>query len=260
MLPGKEGLEVLKSVRRAGVATPVMFLTAKDTVNDRVDGLEAGADDYLVKPFSNREFLARVRALTRRSLVLQNEELEYRNIRLLVEKGICLVDAEQVALTRTETQLLELFIRNRNQVLKREQILDRIWGFDRAVENANVEPELIMMGEVSRLTQLFTILLDNSVKYMGRAGTISITAYRESQKIQVLFEDNGIGIPAEETGNVFRRFYRLDKARTQNNGGSGLGLAIAQWIVEAHNGKIALKSDNDRGMHYRITFYLASSR
>lgn len=139
MLPGKEGLEVLKSVRRAGVATPVMFLTAKDTVNDRVDGLEAGADDYLVKPFSNREFLARVRALTRRSLVLQNEELEYRNIRLLVEKGICLVDAEQVALTRTETQLLELFIRNRNQVLKREQILDRIWGFDRAVENANVE-------------------------------------------------------------------------------------------------------------------------
>lgn len=202
-------------------------------------------------------------------IVLENEEDTVRSQRKWLEHiqkevlrmsglvddllTLARADSQEISLEYTEVPL-DLIIAERvsffEAVARERQI---------QIEQ-HVEPELIMMGEVSRLTQLFTILLDNSVKYMGRAGTIFITAYRESQKIQVLFEDNGIRIPAEETGNVFRRFYCLDKARTQNNGGSGLGLAIAQWIVGAHNGKIALKSDNDRGMHYRITFYLASSR
>lgn len=202
-------------------------------------------------------------------IVLENEEDTVRSQRKWLEhiqKEVLrmsgLVD-DLLTLARADSQEISL---EYTEVPLDLIIAERVSSFEAVARERqiqieqHVEPELIMMGEVSRLTQLFTILLDNSVKYMGRAGTISITAYRESQKIQVLFEDNGIGIPAEETGNVFRRFYCLDKARTQNNGSSGLGLAIAQWIVGAHNGKIALKSDNDRGMHYRITFYLASSR
>jgi DNA-binding response OmpR family regulator len=140
MLPGREGVEILKAIRNTKLKTPTMFLTAKDSIDDRVEGLDAGADDYLIKPFSNKEFLARVKALSRRSETLTiGEALTISDTKLYIHKCIYEIDGKQISLTKTETQLLELFIRNRNQVLTKEQILERIWGFDNEVEIANVE-------------------------------------------------------------------------------------------------------------------------
>ena len=139
-LPGVEGVEILKHLRSERIATPVIFLTAKDTISNRVEGLDAGADDYLVKPFSKDELLARVRALSRRSENLQTSDtLCARSLSLDMRSCEVSVGDETIKLTATEAQLLELLMRNEGQVLTKEQILDKIWGFDKDVEISNVE-------------------------------------------------------------------------------------------------------------------------
>jgi two-component system response regulator MprA len=130
LMPGIDGLEVCRELRRRGDHTPVLMLTARDGVADRVAGLDAGADDYLVKPFHLEELLARVRALLRRSgassgTVLRVADLSLDPVAHEVRRGGRLIE-----LTRTEYLLLELLLLNARQVLNREVIFDRIWGYD----------------------------------------------------------------------------------------------------------------------------------
>lgn len=140
LLPGMEGVEILKYLRGQRIITPVIFLTAKDSVSNRIEGLDAGADDYLIKPFSKDELLARVRALLRRPDNLRlNDAVCVASLRLDTRSCEVTIGDVKTKLTVTEAQLLELLMRNRGQVLKKEQILDRIWGFDKEVEIKNVE-------------------------------------------------------------------------------------------------------------------------
>lgn len=117
---------------------------------------------------------------------------------------------------------------------------------------SSVAPDVLLYGDEQRIIQLFTILLDNAIKYMGRPGTIRIEGDFIGQHARIIFSDDGAGIPKEDVPNVFTRFYRVDKSRTGQQGGSGLGLAIAKWIVEAHGGKITLKSGEGKGVVYTI--------
>lgn len=141
MLPVKDGIDLLKNIRAQGINTPVLFLTAKDTVENRVEGLDAGADDYLIKPFSNDELLARVRALSRRrGEILSHKDLRAGN--LVLDTTQCKAafgGSSPVKLTLKECQLLELLIKNKGQVITKEQILDRIWGFEMDADFNNVE-------------------------------------------------------------------------------------------------------------------------
>lgn len=140
MLPRKDGLLVLKGLREKGLSTPVLFLTARDAIEDRVDGLNAGADDYLVKPFATEELLARIKALGRRlHNQLQGETITFSG--LTFNPLQCLVTKEQasVKLTLKESLLLELFMRNPGQAITKEQILDRVWGLDSEAEMSNVD-------------------------------------------------------------------------------------------------------------------------
>lgn len=140
MLPNMEGVDILKSLRASGLKTPVIFLTARDSVSNRVEGLDAGADDYLVKPFAKDELLARVRALARRSENLQESDVvSVASLSLDVRACEVSAGADSIRLSATEAQLLEILMRNRGQVLTKEQILDRIWGFDKEVDVKNVE-------------------------------------------------------------------------------------------------------------------------
>ena len=130
MMPGMDGLTVLREVRALGIVTPALFLTAKAEVEDRVTGLDAGADDYLPKPFDASEFLARVRALTRRSgaytpsrLTLGNTALDCGTYQLLTPYG-------ETRLGNKEYQLMELFLRNPRQVFSSEHLMEKIWGLD----------------------------------------------------------------------------------------------------------------------------------
>ena len=130
LMPGVDGLEVCRHVRRTGSTVPVLMLTARDAVGDRVSGLDAGADDYLVKPFALEELLARLRALLRRTTPGPDEMLRFEDIELSPARREVTRGGEPIELTRTEFNLLELFLRNPRQVLTRSVIFERVWGYD----------------------------------------------------------------------------------------------------------------------------------
>lgn len=129
MLPGMDGLEVCEKLREAG-SVPILMLTAKDTVDDRVKGLDAGADDYMVKPFELEEFLARVRALLRRTQQERATVLTFEDLSLDISTRQASRENRLISLTAKEYDLLELFLRHPRQVLTREVIFDRVWGYD----------------------------------------------------------------------------------------------------------------------------------
>jgi two-component system response regulator MprA len=130
LMPEPDGLEVTRRLRAAGDRTPVLLLTARDAVQDRVKGLDAGADDYLVKPFALEELTARLRALLRRTATPAAETLRLADLRL--DTGGLTVEraGRRVELTRTEFLLLELLLRHPRQVLTRGQIFEHVWGYD----------------------------------------------------------------------------------------------------------------------------------
>jgi two-component system, OmpR family, response regulator MprA len=140
MMPRVDGLEVCRRMRAAGDRTPVLVLTARDTVSDRVKGLDAGADDYLVKPFALDELLARLRALLRRSgesapgQVLRFSDLIFDPVAHQVTRG-----DREIELTRTEFLLLELFLLHPRQVLTRSVIFERVWGYDFGPDSNSLE-------------------------------------------------------------------------------------------------------------------------
>lgn len=135
-MPRMDGLTAARRIRGAGTTTPILMLTARDTVGDRVTGLDAGADDYLVKPFELDELFARIRALLRRSSyattvgVPEDDALTFGDLRMDLATREVTRGARSVELTRTEFTLLEMFLAHPRQVLTREQILKAVWGFD----------------------------------------------------------------------------------------------------------------------------------
>ena len=130
MLPKKDGIEVCKAVRAQGIKTPILMLTARFDTTDKVNALDMGADDYLVKPFSLEELIARIRALLRRPQVALPTILKIQDIELDLSTRRVTVNSKEIKLTVKEFALLEYMMRNPNQVINRNQILDHLWGFD----------------------------------------------------------------------------------------------------------------------------------
>ena len=152
LMPRVDGLEVCRLLRVAGNRTPILVLTARDAVSDRVEGLDAGADDYLAKPFALEELLARLRALLRRTVASEDQEepLQYLDLRLdrsthRARRGDRVFD-----LTRTEFLLLELFMIHPGRVLSRELIFDRVWGYDFGPASNSLE---VYVGYLRRKTE-----------------------------------------------------------------------------------------------------------
>lgn len=130
MLPYQSGLEICQQLRSQGIVTPVLFLTAKDTIDDRVQGLDAGADDYLIKPFELRELLARVRALLRRPAALESptHRVKVGDLELDLDNQVVYRAGQDIELSDKESQLLEYLMRHPNQLLTHEQIHQHLWG------------------------------------------------------------------------------------------------------------------------------------
>lgn len=139
MLPGMDGVELLRQYRSRGGNCPVILLTALSAVGDRVTGLDAGADDYLAKPFAPEELLARVRALLRRPTTMQSKGIQTGDITLYPEDGHLVGPAGACSLSARECRLLHLFLSNPNQSLSRDTILLRVWGLDSQVEERNID-------------------------------------------------------------------------------------------------------------------------
>ncbi len=141
MLPGMNGFEIAKKARQAGVRTPILMLTAKAEIDDKVSGLDSGADDYLTKPFQTKELLARLRALGRRNVDTPDGSLTYGDISLDTNTSTltCTENNQSVRLSEKEYRILEYLISNNSQILTREQLAVKIWGFDSEAEYNNVE-------------------------------------------------------------------------------------------------------------------------
>lgn len=140
MLPERDGLSVVAALRGSGLSTPVLMLTALDGIRDRVDGLDAGADDYLAKPFATEELLARIRALARRPQQIESiGKLLLGDLELDTELCVLRGPAGPCPLSKREAGLLELFVRNKGQTMTRELLLARVWGPDAPVEDGNLD-------------------------------------------------------------------------------------------------------------------------
>lgn len=141
MLPGMSGYEIVKKARSKGITTPILMLTAKAEIDDKVTGLDSGADDYLTKPFMTKELLARLRALGRRSLGTADGTLSFGDITL--DTGTltlsCAANGQSVRLSEKEYRILEYLMVNGGQILTREQLATKIWGFESDAEYNNVE-------------------------------------------------------------------------------------------------------------------------
>lgn len=152
-MPRVDGLEVCRRLREGGDRTPVLMLTAREEVDDRVAGLDAGADDYLVKPFALRELMARVRALLRRSAEDDEQEttLAFDDLRLDSRAHEAWRGERQLQLTRTEFLLLEMFLRHPRQVLTRSAIFEHVWGYDFGATSNSLG---VYMGYLRRKTEV----------------------------------------------------------------------------------------------------------
>jgi two-component system, OmpR family, response regulator MprA len=150
LMPNVDGLETARRLRGAGNRTPILMLTARDEVEARVAGLDAGADDYVVKPFALAELLARLRALLRRTTNGAGEVLHFADLELNPSTREVRRNGESIELTRTEFSLLELFMLNPRQVLTRSLIFERVWGYDFGLSSNSLD---VYIGYLRRKTE-----------------------------------------------------------------------------------------------------------
>lgn len=166
MLPLMNGLDVLKKARKEGIECPIILLTAKGEVSDKVAGLDCGADDYLPKPFYTEELLARIRALSRRKGEVINEnELSFGDISLNVETLELSTSLNSVKLTAKEFGLLELLINRKGSVINKDDIINKLWGFESEAEHNNVEVYVTFLRR--KLTFLKSKVTIKAIRNMG---------------------------------------------------------------------------------------------
>lgn len=140
MLPRMNGIEILRSIRKEKINTPVLLLTARSEVEDKINGLDCGADDYLTKPFVTGELLARVRAMTRRKgEIVDDNKLEYNGLELNKNTCAIIYSGNDVKLSLKEYQIMEMLISNPHRILPKERIIEKIWGYESDVEYNNIE-------------------------------------------------------------------------------------------------------------------------
>ena len=140
MLPKMNGIDILKNLRKEGIFTPVILLTAKGDISDRVIGLDSGADDYLPKPFATEELLARIRALSRRKADIQMEDnLSFGDVKLNPSTLMLSREEQQIKLTLRESELMEYLMIRKGLITSKELIIEKLWGYDSEAEHNNVE-------------------------------------------------------------------------------------------------------------------------
>jgi two-component system, OmpR family, manganese sensing response regulator len=165
MLPGLSGLELCRRLRHSGKSTPVLMLTAKDLSLDKVQGLDAGADDYMIKPFDTAELLARVRALLRRPNSFQDQVVEAHGVRLDLQTMTAYREGKTIALNRKEFQLLEYFLTHPGQALTRDQIIERLWEIGEEPESNVVAAQVRLLRQ--KIDQGFSKPLIHTVYGIG---------------------------------------------------------------------------------------------
>ena len=165
MLPKMDGFEVAKRLRRANVDTPVLMLTARAQIPDKIEGLDSGADDYMTKPFSPAELLAHLRALTRRKGQVIFEQLEFGDLTLNLESHDLSRDRKSINLSFKEFSILQVLMANRNQIVSKETLISKVWGIESSAVDNNVEAYISFIRK--KLRHLGTSVQIETVRGVG---------------------------------------------------------------------------------------------
>lgn len=174
MMPEMDGLSVLKEVRSSGNAVPVLLLTAKAEVDDKVEGLDLGADDYLTKPFVMKELLARIRAMTRRQSVVTDNVLHLGNLSLDRTTFIMATKEGEVRLANKEFQMMEMFLANPGQIIPSDRFMEKIWGYD-----SDTEASVVWVYVSNLRKKLSALMADVTIKAIRNQGYAMELADRE---------------------------------------------------------------------------------
>ncbi len=165
MLPYVDGYTVAKKLRERKVETPILILTAKDEITDKVSGLDVGADDYMTKPFVAEELLARIRAITRRKGEVILEQLEYKGLSLDMDSGTISKDRKSVRLNFKEFELMKLFMSNPKTIYSKETLITKIWGYDSDATDNNVEAYISFLRK--KLTHIGADIKIEAIRKVG---------------------------------------------------------------------------------------------
>lgn len=158
MLPGMDGFEVVRAIRHAGVNTPILMLTAKSAVADRIAGLDHGADDYMTKPFSPAELMAHLRALTRRQTVMVFESIEAGDLSLKLESHDLACGDKSIHLSKREFSLAKILFANKSRIVSKETIIDKVWGPESNADDNNVEAYISFLRKKLRFLESATTI------------------------------------------------------------------------------------------------------
>lgn len=269
MMPEMDGIEVLKRARMQGIHTPALFLTAKSSVEDRVAGLDAGADDYLPKPFAMSEFLARVRALVRRSDSYASVVLTVGNVSLNCSSYMLSARDNEI---RQQSGYLSRLIQNLITLSRLDEenlfpeksefsLSDAVWEIAEPFSSLakarhkeytqHIEDGLVLVGDRAAIQQMVSILLDNAMKYSEDNGRISLLVQKSSGKVEIEVFNTCKKEEGADISRIFERFYRMDESHSGRVKGTGIGLSIAKATAEAHGGSIRASYRKD-GILFRV--------
>lgn len=240
MMPKMDGLTVLRTLREQGNPIPVLILTAKSEVDDKVLGLDTGANDYLTKPFSTQELMARIRAMTRsqaQRLTALTNDLIY----------LSRMEEEQPKLQYIDSPISDVVEEMAQSFAAPARSQDKDF-------QVQVQPMLSFKGDEKGIRQLVSILLDNALKYSPTGGQLALRLEKQGRNL-LLTVSNTCAQPMEQDKlpHLFDRFYRTDQSRNSQSGGYGLGLSIAKSIVSAHKGKLRAESHDGTQLSIQVT-------
>ncbi len=239
-LPDISGFDVCRQLRAEGQRQPILMLTARDEELDKVLGLELGADDYVVKPYSLRELISRIRALLRRAygelaVTAPGNRLRFGDIELDLERLQATRDGELVEASSTAFKTLA-----------------QGKGIDFAIEKPALPLQVVC--DRARLELALSNLLDNALKFTPPGGRVAIGAEPAGEGVRLWVRDSGPGIDPAEQPHIFGRFYQGQNGQPDSPRGDGLGLTIVHSVVQAHGARVWVESEPGEGSLFIVQF------
>lgn len=236
MLPNKDGFKILNDLRKEKVDTPIIILTAKSEINDKLNGLENGADDYITKPFHIKELVARVKVVLKRKVNIENTDiLEYDDLKLDIRTGKMSTNGNIENVDNIQERKIFDVSKETEMTISMFESM----AYERNVKlSSKIQENIMINGNKEDIEHILSTLIDNAIKHTESGNEVIVELSKEKNELIIQVKNEGKEIPEKEREKIFERFYRIDKSRNRNEKRYGLGLAIAKSTVKKYNGNI----------------------
>lgn len=242
MLPNKDGFKILNDLRKEKVDTPIIILTAKSEINDKLNGLENGADDYITKPFHIKELVARVKVVLKRKVNIENTDiLEYDDLKLDIRTGKMSANGNIENVDNIQERKIFDVSKETEMTISMFESM----AYERNVKlSSKIQENIMVNGNKEDIEHILSTLIDNAIKHTESGNEVIVELSKEKNELIIQVKNEGKEIPEKEREKIFERFYRIDKSRNRNEKRYGLGLAIAKSTVKKYNGNIKVLYKN----------------